>query len=122
MFRQTDPDEPRIYFLPNAMTAGNLACGFFAVLTIFKGIMLASTTGTYDFAAAKPFYERAILLIFASCIFDLLDGRLHLRARQRTLRDLRELGLIIRGGHLAGEDPLALRVQQGHEALDVQRP
>ncbi|QJE98212.1 CDP-diacylglycerol--serine O-phosphatidyltransferase [Luteolibacter luteus] len=76
MFRQTDPDEPRIYFLPNAMTAGNLACGFFAVLTIFKGIMLASATGSYDFAAAKPYYERAILLIFASCIFDLLDGRL----------------------------------------------
>ena len=44
MFRQTDPDEPRIYFLPNAMTAGNLACGFFAVLTIFKGILVATTT------------------------------------------------------------------------------
>src|SRR5687768_12901351 len=76
MFRQTDPDEPRIYFLPNAMTAGNLACGFFAVLTIFKGILVATTTHGYDFSAAKPFYERAILLIFASCIFDLLDGRL----------------------------------------------
>ena len=76
MFRQTDPDEPRIYFLPNAMTAGNLACGFFAVLTIFKGILVATTTQGYDFAAAKPFYERAIMLIFASCIFDLLDGRL----------------------------------------------
>lgn len=76
MFRQIDPDEPRIYFLPNLMTAGNLACGFFAVLTIFKGILVATTSEGYDFLAAKPFYEKAILLIFASCVFDLLDGRL----------------------------------------------
>jgi len=32
-----DPDEPKIFFLPNLMTACNLACGFFAVLMIFKG-------------------------------------------------------------------------------------
>ena len=76
MARQIDPDEPRIYFLPNLMTAGNLACGFFAVLTIFKGILVATTSEGYDFLAAKPFYEKAILLIFASCVFDLLDGRL----------------------------------------------
>jgi hypothetical protein len=25
-----DPDEPKIFFLPNLMTACNLACGFFA--------------------------------------------------------------------------------------------
>lgn len=62
--------EPRIYLLPNLMTAGNLCCGFFAVLTIFKGMELN------DFAAAYPFYEKAILLIFGSCLFDLLDGRL----------------------------------------------
>ncbi|MCW1916640.1 CDP-diacylglycerol--serine O-phosphatidyltransferase [Luteolibacter sp. GHJ8] len=74
--RQIDPNEPRIYFLPNAMTAGNLACGFFAVLTIFNGILEATTESGYDFAKAQPFYEKAILLIFASCIFDLLDGRL----------------------------------------------
>ena len=62
--------EPRIYLLPNLMTAGNLCCGFFAVLTIFKGMELN------DFAEAYPFYEKAILLIFGSCLFDLLDGRL----------------------------------------------
>lgn len=72
-----DPDEPRIYLLPNLMTAGNLACGFFAVLSIFQGILVATNQeGGYDFALAQPFYERAILLIFGSCIFDLLDGRL----------------------------------------------
>ena len=77
MSRLNDPDEPRIYLLPNLMTAGNLACGFFAVLTIFKGIMVAtSPEGVYDFESAQPYYKQAILLIFASCIFDLLDGRL----------------------------------------------
>jgi CDP-diacylglycerol--serine O-phosphatidyltransferase len=83
MFRAIDPDEPKIYFLPNLMTAGNLACGFFAVLMIFNGILQATTgdgvtlvKGHYDFNIAQPYYEKAILLIFASCIFDLLDGRL----------------------------------------------
>jgi len=69
--------EPKIYWLPNLMTAGNLCCGFFAVLTIFKGIFEASgADGGYEYLTARPYYERAILLIFASCLFDLLDGRL----------------------------------------------
>jgi len=67
---EKDPQEPRIYLLPNLMTAGNLCCGFFAVLTIFKGMNEA------EFATAFPYYEKAILLIFGSCLFDLLDGRL----------------------------------------------
>ncbi|NNC87113.1 MAG: CDP-diacylglycerol--serine O-phosphatidyltransferase [Akkermansiaceae bacterium] len=62
--------EPRIYLLPNLMTAGNLCCGFFAVLTIFQGMQAP------DFGEARIFYERALLLIFGSCLFDLLDGRL----------------------------------------------
>ncbi|MGJ8675996.1 MAG: CDP-diacylglycerol--serine O-phosphatidyltransferase [Akkermansiaceae bacterium] len=64
------PQEPKIYLLPNLMTAGNLCCGFFAVLTIFKGMEIN------DFNLAYPFYQKAIILIFISCIFDLLDGRL----------------------------------------------
>jgi len=64
------PDEPRIYLLPNLMTAGNLCCGFIAVLTIFKGMQAP------DFGAAEIFYKRAMLFIFGSCLFDLLDGRL----------------------------------------------
>lgn len=76
MFRPKDPDEPKIYLLPNLMTAGNLACGFFAVLTAFYGILEATSGRNYDFHLAQPYYERTILLIFASCIFDLLDGRL----------------------------------------------
>lgn len=66
----TENNEPKIYLLPNLMTAGNLCCGFFAVLTIFKGMQLD------HFKDAYAYYEHAIMLIFASCIFDLLDGRL----------------------------------------------
>lgn len=78
-----DPDEPKIFFLPNLMTACNLACGFFAVLMIFKGqieIQKASVdvvlTAKASFEISRKFYEYAILLIFGSCLFDLLDGRL----------------------------------------------
>jgi len=71
LFSQTmNTEEPKIYLLPNLMTAGNLCCGFFAVLTIFNGMNEA------EFVDAYPFYEKAILLIFGSCLFDLLDGRL----------------------------------------------
>lgn len=71
-----DDDELKIPLLPNLMTAGNLCCGFLAVLSIFYGVMEASKSGTYDFIQAKSYYETAILLIFGSCIFDLLDGRM----------------------------------------------
>ena len=64
------PDEPKIPILPNMLTAGNLLCGFFAILTIFKG--MAYTDGTPE---AFDYYQKATYLIFAACIFDLLDGR-----------------------------------------------
>jgi len=85
---ERDPDEPKIYFLPNLMTACNLACGFFAVLMIFKGITevrlieAQKMTGPGKlppkevYEISKQYYEYAILLIFGSCLFDLLDGRL----------------------------------------------
>lgn len=60
--------ETRIYLLPNLMTAGNLFCGFSAILFIFQG-MTNEDNGTL-------FYQRSILLIFGSFIFDMLDGRL----------------------------------------------
>jgi len=63
-------EEPKIYLLPNLMTAGNLLCGFLAILTIFKGMEAV------DLLAAKPYYQKAMLYIFGSCLFDLLDGRL----------------------------------------------
>ncbi len=80
---ERDPDEPKIYFLPNLMTACNLACGFFAVLMIFKGLLVVeqmSVAGPLSskeyFETVSRYYEYAILLIFGSCLFDLLDGRL----------------------------------------------
>ena len=85
---ERDPDETKIYFLPNLMTACNLACGFFAVLMIFKGITevrlieVQKMTGPGKlppkevYEISKLYYEYAILLIFGSCLFDLLDGRL----------------------------------------------
>jgi len=79
MSKECKPDEVKIYFLPNLMTAGNLACGFFAVLMIFKGLLEVGDVhpNAKDYyEQVKPHYEYAILLIFGSCIFDLLDGRL----------------------------------------------
>jgi CDP-diacylglycerol--serine O-phosphatidyltransferase len=64
--------EPKIYLLPNLMTAGNLFCGFMAVIAIFNGMLVAPA----DPSAAHPHYIRAILFIFGACIFDLLDGRM----------------------------------------------
>ena len=63
-----EPQEPKIYLLPNLMTAGNLFCGFFAVLQVFRGMVDADTQYAH--------YNTAILLILGACIFDLLDGRL----------------------------------------------
>ena len=65
-----EDEEPKIYLLPNLMTAGNLLCGFLAILTIFKGMQ---TEGLLE---AKDYYQQAMLYIFGSCLFDLLDGRL----------------------------------------------
>jgi len=88
MPRERDPDEPKIYFLPNLMTALNLACGFFAVLLIFKGateVRLIEVQKLTEgmklppkeyYEISRSYYEYAILLIFGSCLFDLLDGRL----------------------------------------------
>ena len=79
MPKDRDPDEPKIYFLPNLMTACNLACGFFAVLMIFKGLVEVGNVKLPEkeyYEQVKQYYEYAILLIFGSCLFDLLDGRL----------------------------------------------
>ncbi|MBC8127442.1 MAG: CDP-diacylglycerol--serine O-phosphatidyltransferase [Gloeobacteraceae cyanobacterium ES-bin-144] len=83
MSRERKPDEVKIYFLPNLMTACNLACGFFAVLMIFKGFIETGMVAGEPpipikdyYEISHRYYEYAILLIFGSCLFDLLDGRL----------------------------------------------
>lgn len=50
------------------MTAGNLACGFSAVVTIFEGMR--------DPAGGASDFQLAIFLILGACFFDALDGRL----------------------------------------------
>src|SRR3954453_19609908 len=61
---------PKIYLLPNLMTAGNLFCGFAAVLCIYDGAQDA------DFRLAAVKFHDAIWFILAAFIFDVLDGRL----------------------------------------------
>ncbi len=63
---------PKIYLLPNLMTAGNLFCGFAATLKMVQGALLQGT----DPAAAAVLFHTAIWYILGACIFDLLDGRL----------------------------------------------
>ncbi|HEY3602682.1 MAG TPA: CDP-diacylglycerol--serine O-phosphatidyltransferase [Chthoniobacterales bacterium] len=61
---------PKVYLLPNLMTAGNLFCGFAAVLRIYDGAQ------RIDLTEAASDFRDAIWFILAACIFDLLDGRL----------------------------------------------
>lgn len=72
---------PRIYLLPNLMTSGNLVCGFAAALKIVESALVkAAAVQTPEGLAiatelASDKIYIAIWLILASCIFDLLDGR-----------------------------------------------
>ena len=64
-------DLPKNYLWPNLMTAGNLACGFFASLSIFSGMLSAHNGGS-----ANGYFYQAIALILGACVFDALDGRM----------------------------------------------
>ncbi|KAB2642150.1 MAG: CDP-diacylglycerol--serine O-phosphatidyltransferase [Verrucomicrobia bacterium] len=63
--------EPKIYLLPNMMTAGNLFCGFAAVLKIIEASLLNAAGESVVMR-----YHVAIAFILGACVFDLLDGRL----------------------------------------------
>ena len=69
----------RIYFLPNLMTAGNLFCGFAAVIKCIQARLLTDA-GEYATLhadqSATVLYTHAVWLILAAVIFDSLDGRL----------------------------------------------
>jgi CDP-diacylglycerol--serine O-phosphatidyltransferase len=66
----SERNPPKIYLWPNLMTAGNLFCGFWAILTILS----------YWTADPKPdaytHYYWSIGLILGACLFDTLDGRI----------------------------------------------
>ena len=61
------------YLLPSLMTAGNLFCGFMAVLQIIQGSLLQASSENVDWI--QP-YETSLLWILGAFIFDMLDGRL----------------------------------------------
>lgn len=63
----------RIYFLPNLMTAGNLFCGFLAVIRCIQGY---TNERLGNLSEVNLFYLQAVWLILAAVIFDSLDGRL----------------------------------------------
>ncbi len=76
----SDDGNPKIYLLPNLMTAGNLFCGFAAILKILEGALIQAAatqplSEAVESAAAEKFHF-AIWCILASCVFDALDGRL----------------------------------------------
>jgi len=69
----------RIFFLPNLMTAGNLFCGFVAVIKCIQA-RLITDSGEYASSHALltwiDLYTQAVWLILAAVVFDSLDGRL----------------------------------------------
>jgi len=66
----------RIYFLPNLMTAGNLFCGFVAVIKCIQARLEAIAPGMYAPHSPADLYTHAVWFILAAVIFDSLDGRL----------------------------------------------
>lgn len=67
----------RIYFWPNFMTAGNLFCGFLAVINCIQARLAESAlTGEYLGWTSAEHYRFAVYLIIGAALFDSLDGRL----------------------------------------------
>ena len=70
--RMNENGSPKIYLLPNLMTAGNLCFGFASILKILEGALLNKS----DPVLAHQNFRMAIWCILGACICDLLDGRL----------------------------------------------
>lgn len=68
-------EKVKIYLLPNLFTAGNLACGFFALTWIFK-----YDATSHDFEPIRT----AIRLILAAFAFDFFDGRVARLAKKES--------------------------------------
>ena len=65
------PEASRIYILPSLMTAGNLFCGYLAVIRCIQAKYAAG-----NMLETKEFYTQAVWFILLAVIFDILDGRL----------------------------------------------
>jgi CDP-diacylglycerol--serine O-phosphatidyltransferase len=70
----------RIYFLPNLMTAGNLCCGFVAIIFCIKASYEMRLAGVKVASELTPeaiaYFKWAVWLILGAAAFDTLDGRL----------------------------------------------
>jgi CDP-diacylglycerol---serine O-phosphatidyltransferase len=69
----------RIFFLPNLMTAGNLFCGFGAVIKCIQARLITDAgeyAGSHTHLTSIELYTQAVWLILAAVVFDSLDGRL----------------------------------------------
>lgn len=81
----------KIYFLPNLMTAGNLFCGFVAIIRCIQAKFTETSEGLsgnfLETVAKTPqqLYEQAIWFILAAVIFDMLDGRMARMTRKESL-------------------------------------
>lgn len=60
-----------LYVIPTAFTAGNIACGFLAVLWSIRGFHLAFS----DPVGASGYFNYAAVAIGLAILFDTLDGR-----------------------------------------------
>jgi CDP-diacylglycerol---serine O-phosphatidyltransferase len=79
--RREDPynvtQASRIYFLPNLMTAGNLFCGFMAIVQSMQARLAErSLDGLYRESSNIEHYRYAVWFILGAALFDALDGRL----------------------------------------------
>ena len=81
----------KIYFLPNLMTAGNLFCGFVAIIRCIQAKFTSTaegySDGFIDTIARTPsaLYEQAVWFILAAVVFDMLDGRMARMTRKESL-------------------------------------
>lgn len=66
----------RVYFLPNLMTAGNLFCGFLAIIKCIQARLATSLNGEYLGNTPAELYTHAVWFIMGAVVFDSLDGRL----------------------------------------------
>jgi len=80
-----------IYLLPNLMTAGNLFCGFVAIIRCIQAKFASTAEGfNVDYLetiARTPaeLYEQAVWFILAAVVFDMLDGRMARLTRKESL-------------------------------------
>jgi len=71
---------PKVYLLPNLMTAGNLFCGFMAILQIFEGTILRRA----EVDGWILHYQYSLFFILGAFLFDMLDGRVARQGGQES--------------------------------------